>query len=708
MKIDKKLVRVPVADLIPYENNPRNIPQEAIDDVCESYTQCGVIDPIEIDENNVILSGHTRRLAAIRLGIDEVDVLKVTGLNEKQKRKYRILANKTGEKSSWDYELLEAELEDLDFDGYDFGFDLSDFEPEDEIIEDNYDEEPPEEPVSKRGDIWQLGDHLLMVGDSTSAEDIATLMGGEQADLWLTDPPYNVNYEGTAGKIQNDNLGNAQFKAFLLAADKAAYQNMKPGAAFYIWHADSEGLNFRAACEETGLHVRECLIWVKNSFVLGRSDYQWRHEPCQPAGTMVLTPTGEVPIEQLKDGDRVVSYYTMQNEPRGFKHGQEIKTAHRHYKGLLYGVCAGGKKTWATNNHQFSVVFNANTANAWCTYIMRRGDWWRVGVTRTYDARGFGLKHRLDQEHAEEAWLVEVFQTQADAQMGEQLLATKYGIPYTHWEVDRGVKDVYRHRTKRQIDWLYDRLDLEQLAKNAERLLHDFGRDIRFPLIDKESKRQAFSRRVAARIHACNLVPNLMMVPVLQPDNTTEYKCIDRVDRKEHDGEVYSLAVRTYEHYIADGIVTHNCLYGWKEGAAHYFTDSRSESTVIPDAEEIDPKKMKKEELVALVEKILSDRLATTVIEMDKPTRNGEHPTMKPIKLFDYLIRNSTVKGDIVLDSFAGSGTTVMACEQNGRQARVMELDPKYADVIVNRWETFTGRKAKLIQEEKQDGDRNE
>lgn len=429
MKIDKKLVRVPVADLIPYENNPRNIPQEAIDDVCESYTQCGVIDPIEIDENNVILSGHTRRLAAIRLGIDEVDVLKVTGLNEKQKRKYRILANKTGEKSSWDYELLEAELEDLDFDGYDFGFDLSDFEPEDEIIEDNYDEEPPEEPVSKRGDIWQLGDHLLMVGDSTSAEDIATLMGGEQADLWLTDPPYNVNYEGTAGKIQNDNLGNAQFKAFLVAADKAAYQNMKPGAAFYIWHADSEGLNFRAACEETGLHVRECLIWVKNSFVLGRSDYQWRHEPC---------------------------------------------------------------------------------------------------------------------------------------------------------------------------------------------------------------------------------------------------------------------------------------LYGWKEGAAHYFTDSRSESTVIPDAEEIDPKKMKKEELVALVEKILSDRLATTVIEMDKPTRNGEHPTMKPIKLFDYLIRNSTVKGDIVLDSFAGSGTTVMACEQNGRQARVMELDPRYADVIVNRWETFTGRKAKLIQEEKQDGDRNE
>jgi site-specific DNA-methyltransferase (adenine-specific) len=236
--------------------------------------------------------------------------------------------------------------------------------------------------------------------------------------LWLTDPPYNVNYQGTAGTIQNDNQEDAQFHAFLVAANKAAVQNMKPGAAFYIWHADSEGLNFRSACEETGLHVRECLIWVKNSFVLGHSDYQWRHEPC---------------------------------------------------------------------------------------------------------------------------------------------------------------------------------------------------------------------------------------------------------------------------------------LYGWKDGAAHYFTDSRSESTVIPDLAEVDPKKMKKDELIALVIKMQDDQRATTVIEMDKPSRNGEHPTMKPVALFDYLIRNSTKKGEIVLDSFGGSGTTIMACEQDGRKARVMEIDPKYADVIIRRWEEFTGKKAVLM-----------
>ena len=138
--IKKELIRLEVEKLVPYERNPRKIPQEAIDDVKESYMQCGVIDPIEVDENNVILSGHTRRLAALELNIKEVDVLRVTGLTEKQKRKYRLLANKTGEKSGWDYELLDWELEDLDFEGYDFGFEKYQ-EPEfDDLFEDSNNE----------------------------------------------------------------------------------------------------------------------------------------------------------------------------------------------------------------------------------------------------------------------------------------------------------------------------------------------------------------------------------------------------------------------------------------------------------------------------------------------------------------------------------------------------------------------------------------
>ena len=140
--MEKTLIRIKTAKLVPYEKNPRKIPQAAVDAVKESYRQCGVIDPIEIDENNVILSGHTRRLAAIELGIDEIDALRVVGLDEKAKRKYRLLANKTGEKSGWDYDLLADELGDLDFDGYDFEWDLPEEEDPD-AQEDNYDVQLP-------------------------------------------------------------------------------------------------------------------------------------------------------------------------------------------------------------------------------------------------------------------------------------------------------------------------------------------------------------------------------------------------------------------------------------------------------------------------------------------------------------------------------------------------------------------------------------
>ena len=180
--IKKEFLRMAVADLIPYDRNPRNIPEEAIDAVRESVRQCGdgvPLDPIEIDEDNVILSGHTRRLAYLAEGIMETDVIRYTGMTEEQKRKYRLLANKTGEKSSWDFSLLEEELEDLDFGDFDFGFEIPEEEEEQpEIVEDEYDPEPPEEPITKPGDIWQLGDHRLMCGDSTDPETVRSLMGG--------------------------------------------------------------------------------------------------------------------------------------------------------------------------------------------------------------------------------------------------------------------------------------------------------------------------------------------------------------------------------------------------------------------------------------------------------------------------------------------------------------------------------------------------
>lgn len=416
--MEKTLIRIIVSDLIPYERNPRKIPQEAVDAVKESYRQCGVIDPIEIDENNVILSGHTRRLAAMELGIPEVDALRVSGLTEAQKRKYRILANKTSEKSGWDYDLLAEEIDDLDFGDFDFGWDLpDDVENQPEAHEDDYEGLLPENAKSKPGEIYQLGQHRLMCGSSTDPEQVKALMDGSQADLLLTDPPYGVDYVGGTGMmIENDNLSGDEFLQFLRDAFSAANQVMKPGAAFYIWHAESGGSVFRNACALVGWKIRQCLIWVKNGFVMGRQDYQWKHEPC---------------------------------------------------------------------------------------------------------------------------------------------------------------------------------------------------------------------------------------------------------------------------------------LYGWKDGAAHYFTKDRTQATVTDD--NIDLRKLKKEEMLQLLQEIFSDKFPTTVIYEDKPLVNDVHPTMKPVRLIGKLVANSSKKNGLVLDSFGGSGSTLIACEQLGRRCYMMELDPKYCDVIIDRWETFTGKKAEKI-----------
>lgn len=396
--MEKRYIEIDIADLVPYDRNPR-LNDQAVDSVAESMDQVGYITPIVIDENRQILAGETRCKALKKRNVKRDKVLQVFGLTEEQKKKYRLLDNKVGEIAEWDYELLVGELEGMDFDGFDFGFDdlLAELTADTEeasggaqssAVDDDYDPVLPEEPKAKRGDIYQLGRHRLMCGDSTDPADVARLMGGTAADLLLTDPPYNVNYEGGTGlTIQNDNMEDAAFRKFLRDAFQCADGVMKPGAAFYIWHADSRGADFRNACHDIGWQVRQCLIWNKNALVLGRQDYQWKHEPC---------------------------------------------------------------------------------------------------------------------------------------------------------------------------------------------------------------------------------------------------------------------------------------LYGWKGGASHTW---------------------------------LNDRKQTTVLDFDRPTRSELHPTMKPIPLFDYQICNSCPAGGVVLDLFNGSGTTIMACEQNGRSAYTMELDPKYVDAAIARWEDFTGEKAVLLNE---------
>ena len=380
------IVKMRMEDIHPYQNNPRKNNQ-AVEAVAESIRQCGYVAPIIVDEDNVILAGHTRYKALKKLGYKTADVLIKSGMTEEQKKKYRLLDNKTGELAQWDYDLLAGELDGLDFGDLDLDWGIE-LEVPKEVQEDDYDIVPPEEPKAKMGDIYQLGRHRLMCGDSTKKEDVETLVNGTKVDMLLTDPPYGVDYTGKtkdALKIDNDNRGDEEFIDFLTKAFTAADTIMKPGAVFYVWHADLKSYVFRMACRTVGWEVRQVLIWVKNSMVLGRQDYQWKHEPC---------------------------------------------------------------------------------------------------------------------------------------------------------------------------------------------------------------------------------------------------------------------------------------LYGWKDGAGHLWA---------------------------------SDRKQTTVLEFDRPTRNAEHPTMKPVVLFDYQMKNNTKGGDAVLDLFAGSGTTLIAAEQNGRVAYCMEYDPKYVDVIIDRWEKFTGEKAVLL-----------
>ena len=277
-----QVTQMKIAEIKPYDNNPR-INDDAIDAVARSIKEFGFKNPIIIDKDNVIVCGHTRRLAALKLGLTEVPCIKADDLTDDQIRAFRVADNKTSELSTWDLDKLKVELGEIELDMSDFGFeDLLDQMkelPEDDEFD--ADTELEKEPFVKKGDIWQLGRHRLMCGDTTS-EDVQTLMDGKYADLCVTDAPYNVDYEGGTGmKIQNDNMGKEEFKEFLTKAFVNIAKSLKPGACYYEFFATREHVNFENALNENGLNPRQELIWSKNGqFTLGRQDYQWDFEPC--------------------------------------------------------------------------------------------------------------------------------------------------------------------------------------------------------------------------------------------------------------------------------------------------------------------------------------------------------------------------------------------------------------------------------------------
>lgn len=416
----------PLGWLTPYENNPRNN-DEAVGPVANSISEFGFKVPIVATSDGEIINGHTRWKAAKKLKLKTVPVIIADDLTEEQVKAFRLADNKVAEIAQWDIELLLSEIDSVDnldmtlFGFTDQDYTLDDFEDEELDTEDaeEINEQDTQTSAVEYGDIYQLGRHRLMCGDSTSIADMEELVDDNKIDLYVTDPPYNVAYEGgteEAMTIMNDSMDDASFRQFLRDAFSVADQHLKPGGAFYIWHADSEGLNFRAAVKETGWLLKQNLVWVKNSIVLGRQDYQWKHEPC---------------------------------------------------------------------------------------------------------------------------------------------------------------------------------------------------------------------------------------------------------------------------------------LYGWKDGASHYFVDNRALSTVIEEDED-NLKEMTKGELISYI-KTMQENSPTTIFYEDKPVRSDIHPTMKPLKLIARCVLNSSKKGERVLDSFNGGGSTLMVCEKTERIYYGMELDPIYVERTIKRWEDETGLKAEKI-----------
>ena len=278
-----------VNDLIPYIRNARTHSESQIAQIAASIKEFGFLSPILIAEDNTILAGHGRLAAARKLGLTKVPCVKESHLTETQRRAYIIADNKLSLNAGWDDEILAIELSELqgaDFDLDLLGFDESElvsiFEDDKEVEDDDFDvEEELNKPCfSKAGDIWTLGRHRLICGDSTKEETYKSLMEDKKANLVVTDPPYNVNYEGSAGKIKNDNMDNDKFYNFLLDAFSNMEKVMADDASIYVFHADTEGLNFRKAFNDAGFYLSGCCIWKKPSLVLGRSPYQWQHEPC--------------------------------------------------------------------------------------------------------------------------------------------------------------------------------------------------------------------------------------------------------------------------------------------------------------------------------------------------------------------------------------------------------------------------------------------
>ena len=290
-KTTTEMQLIPLGKLVPYVNNARTHSPEQLTKLRSSLREFGFINPVIIDREFNVIAGHGRIAAAKEEGMEEVPCVFVDYLTEAQKKAYILADNRMALDAGWDEELLRIEIESLQ--GADFDVSLTGFgedeladlfagDGEKDVKDDDFDLSAALEKAAfvERGDIWTVGRHRLVCGDATSAEDVAALMDGKKANLIVTDPPYNVAFRSGSGlSIQNDSMENGEFYTFLYNSFQNMAAHLEKGGAAYVFHADTEGLNFSKAFVDAGFHLAGVCIWVKNSLVLGRSDYQWQHEP---------------------------------------------------------------------------------------------------------------------------------------------------------------------------------------------------------------------------------------------------------------------------------------------------------------------------------------------------------------------------------------------------------------------------------------------
>lgn len=558
-----------------------------------------------------------------------------------------------------------------------------------DVEEAEEDETPDVEDVvyTERGDVWTLGKHRLICGDSTVKADVAAVLDGEIPFMMVTDPPYGVTYDPkwradvpggfstgvnrSTGKVTNDDR----------ASWKEAW-DLFPGVVAYVWHGALHSTTVAVDMLASKFDLRAQIIWVKPSLVIGRGAYHWRHEPCAKPGSLVKLggPRGNdewVPIEEIQDGDTVASWR------QGFKvsmRGRKVRTAKRRYRGKMHTIMAGGCETSVTHNHHWTV---RRSDGGFVTYLMcdegfmgqRR---WRVGMCQvSRKGYGFGPAKRLVKEDGDAIWLLSYHETKEEAIAHEQGISVRFGIPTTAWIVEG--KD--GQRTGRLVDEIY-RL-VGPLEEKATALLKHYGRDPEYPLLTiddakTDGKRSVFSRKYGSVVRSCNLMPGVFELPKAtfsprkgDPNGAGregyEWVSIEGVTTEDYDGFVYSLDVPEDHHYIQDGLITHNCWYG-SRGTAKW-TGDRKQST------------------------------AWEIANMHRTQGNVDdgktiHGTQKPVECMARPIRNHGDESDHVYDPFLGSGTTLIACEQLGRRCFGVEIAPEYCDLIVRRWQNLTGEEA--------------